>query len=182
MIESAAQSAHYPKKSDPRQGSIELNSQAKPSRIHPRVLCALCGRLAGSGWGELPRRSQRSQRGNGRGDAVASDPFSRKALVCCNGITKDSPKGGYQSMDPPTPKAGRKRLGGPGPLREVLRIRMGKTSWGSGCLFGRPLAQPTNSPPALKTDWLCLGQPVRWRPIYQSSQPGIRQTYPMQPL
>jgi hypothetical protein len=39
-------------------------------------------KVSGSGWGGIPQRSQRAQRGIGRGEkGLASEPFSTTALV-----------------------------------------------------------------------------------------------------
>jgi hypothetical protein len=49
----------------PRRMYLGLDSQHPPWPGRKRH-CALCGRLSGSGWGGIPQRSQRAQRGIGR--------------------------------------------------------------------------------------------------------------------
>ena len=81
----------------------------------------------------------------GRGKCTYSEKFPATALVCRTGIFKKSPKKvGCRAWNLPTPKSRSKTP--PRPLREALRIRMGKLGREDDYLVGRPLHRQRPSP------------------------------------
>ena len=106
----------------------------------------LSEKVSGSGWGGLPQRAQRAQRIIGWGEC------SYIGAVWCNccGLKKGDfsiilPQNAWiKVLTLPTPMAKSKTP--PRPLREDLRIRMGRSGREGGKLFGRPLPRGPESP------------------------------------
>ena len=122
---------------------MQFNPQLGSERLSEKAIGNQSS-LSGSGWGGLRQSSQRAQRCIGRGRCTYTGAvFSNCLGLLENGTFKISPKKvGVRALTLPTPKARSKTPPRPlRPLRETLRIRMGKPGWESGYLFEFVLPQ-----------------------------------------